>query len=87
MAHPLEDVIRQAEGFVASLFPLMGIALPEPDHTTLSRRGSKLQVKLPSVSTDGPVEILIDSTGLRIVEAPKKRRAKGRGWKASAASG
>jgi len=68
--------LRQAEGFVASLFTLMGIALPVPDHTTVSRRGPGLQVKLPSVSSDGPVEILVDSTGLRIVEARKHRRGR-----------
>ena len=30
--------LRQAEGFVSSLFQLMGLNLPTPDHTTLSRR-------------------------------------------------
>ena len=30
--------LRQAEGFLTSLFRLMGLDLPSPDHTTLSRR-------------------------------------------------
>ena len=32
--------LRQAEGFVASIFRLMKVDLPIPDHTTLSRRSS-----------------------------------------------
>src|SRR5919199_2607653 len=31
--------LRQAEGFVTSLLRLLGLDLPVPDHTTLSRRG------------------------------------------------
>ena len=30
--------LRQAEGFVASVLRLLGLGLPVPDHTTLSRR-------------------------------------------------
>jgi hypothetical protein len=37
---PFHLPLRQAEGFVAAVFNLMGIDLPVPDHTTLSRRGS-----------------------------------------------
>ena len=32
--------LRQAEGFLTSLFHLMGLDLRSPDHTTLSRRGA-----------------------------------------------
>jgi len=38
--------LRQAEGFLTSLFRLMGLDLPAPDHTTLSRRGQLLDVPL-----------------------------------------
>ena len=31
--------LRQAEGFLISMFGLMGVDLPSPDHATLSRRG------------------------------------------------
>ena len=31
--------LRQAEGFVSSVLRLLGLDLPVPDHTTLSRRG------------------------------------------------
>ncbi len=42
--HPL----RQAEGFSRSVFELMGIDLPVPDHTTLSRRNRTLLIRLPN---------------------------------------
>ena len=32
--------LRQTEGFVMSLFHMMKVSLPIPDHTTLSRRSS-----------------------------------------------
>ena len=34
--------LRQTEGFLASIFGIMGLALSVPDHTTLSRRGQSL---------------------------------------------
>ncbi len=37
--------LRQAEGFLASLFGLMGLDLRSPDHTTLSRRGQHLTLR------------------------------------------
>ena len=36
--------LRQAEGFLTSLFHLMGLDLRSPDHTTLSRRGQHLNL-------------------------------------------
>jgi len=38
---------RGAEGFVRSIFQLMRINLPVPDHSTLSKRGQDLKVNLP----------------------------------------
>ncbi len=35
---------RQTEGFLHSLFGMMGIDLSAPDHTTLSRRGQYLDL-------------------------------------------
>jgi DDE family transposase len=43
--------LRQAEGFLQSLFGMMGIDLAAPDHTTLSRRGQLLDVPLRRVTT------------------------------------
>lgn len=46
---------RQAEGFLESLFMLMGIELEVPDHSTLSRRLSKLSIELPVLPKDKAV--------------------------------
>ena len=56
---------RSLEGFVCSLFVMMKIDLPVPDHSTLSRRGKTLQVKLPKKAS-GSLNLVIDSTGLKI---------------------
>src|SRR5918996_4689252 len=68
--------LRQAEGFVAAVLGLMGIDVPVPDHTTLSRRGPALHVRLPAAPGTGTNEILVDSTGLRVVEGKTGRRAR-----------
>lgn len=56
---------RGVEGFVRSLFEVMRIDLPVPDHTTISTRGKKLQVELP-LRAKGRITIVMDSTGLKI---------------------
>lgn len=56
---------RGVEGFVRSLFKLMGVDLPVPDHTTLSTRGKHLQVELPR-RAQGRIRIVIDSSGLKV---------------------
>lgn len=56
---------RGVEGFVRSLFGLMKISLPVPDHSTLSKRGKTLQVKLPKKASGG-LNLVLDSTGLKI---------------------
>lgn len=62
--------LRQTEGLMASIFDLLGAAPGAPDHSTLSRRARSLA----SISTDyrlpdGPVNVLIDSTGLKVFGA------------------
>ncbi len=78
--------LRQTEGFVSSMFELMGLHLDVPDHTTLSRRSKILTVKLRAPRNDGPIDLIIDSTGLSIVGqgqwAAAKHGERGRqGWK------
>lgn len=78
--------LRQSEGFLRSIFKLMGAALNVPDHTTLSRRGAGLDVSLMSRKGIGPIDLIIDSSGLAIVGegewAAVKHGGKGRrGWK------
>ncbi len=54
-------------GFVSSIFELMGLHLDVPDHTTLSRRSKRMKVKLHAQKASGPIDLIIDSTGLSIV--------------------
>ena len=56
---------RGVEGFVRSLFRMMKINLPVPDHSTLSKRGKDLKVNLPK-KTSQSLNIVMDSTGLKI---------------------
>ena len=56
--------LRQTEGLVGSLLELMGLDLPVPDHSTLSRRSRTLTVAPQAAS--GPVNLLVDSTGVKL---------------------
>jgi len=56
---------RSVEGFVRSLFQMMKIDLPVPDHTTLSKRSKTLKVNLPKQSA-GSLNVVMDSTGLKV---------------------
>ena len=78
--------LRQAEGFLTSLFGLMGLDLRSPDHTTLSRRGRHLDLPLRSIPRRAGLQLIIDSTGLSIVGegewAAAEHGGRGmRGWK------
>jgi hypothetical protein len=58
--------LRQTEGLIGSILHLLGLDLPVPDHSTLSRRAEILEVPKPYPSSRGPVHLLVDSTGLRL---------------------
>ena len=78
--------LRQTEGFLHSLFGMMGMDFSAPDHTTLSRRGQHLDLKLDRVLTSNGVHLIVDSTGLSILgegewAAAKHGRHGKRGWK------
>lgn len=53
-------------GFVESVFQLMGVELSVPDHTTISRRLKRLEVKLPVKPSRGKRHVVIDSTGIKV---------------------
>jgi transposase len=57
---------RQTEGLLSSLIELMALPLKAPDHTTLSRRSASLKVKQSTTAVEGPLDIVIDSTGLKV---------------------
>ena len=78
--------LRQTEGFLTSLFQMLGLDLSAPDHTTLSRRGQGLTLALRRVPADAGVHLIVDSTGLSIVGAGEWAAAKHggrgrRGWR------
>jgi hypothetical protein len=56
---------RGTEGFVRSVFQMLKIGLPVPDHSTLSKRSKSLKVKLPR-KTGGSLNLVLDSTGLKV---------------------
>ena len=63
----LRLALRQAEGFACSVLLLLGVALPVPDHTTLSRRGRAFAGRQPRVQAGaGPVHLVLDSTGFEL---------------------
>lgn len=58
--------LRQTTGFVESLLRLAGLAWSVPDFSTLSRRQKSLTVDIPYRGSDGPLHLLIDSTGIKV---------------------
>lgn len=82
--------LRQSEGLLSSVLDMMGLDLPVPDHTTLSRRARTWQPAGRSNDlqhvADGPIHVLVDSTGLKIYGAGRwleeKHGTKSRrGWR------
>ncbi|UWS77820.1 IS5 family transposase [Phaeobacter sp. G2] len=57
--------LRQTAGFVESLLRLVGLDWSVPDFSTLWRRQKTLNVSLPYRGGTGPLNLLIDSTGIK----------------------
>jgi len=78
--------LRRAEAFSRSVLRLLGLALPVPDHMTLSRRGRAFAGWQPRVlASAGPIHLVLDSTGLELFgqgewDAGKHGRAR-RQWR------
>src|ERR671938_1024325 len=77
--------LRQTEGLIASILALLGLDLPVPDHSTLSRRAETLEVPRPKAGC-APVHLLVDGTGLKLCGpgewlAEKHGTKRRRGWK------
>ena len=51
----------QTEGFVESIFDLMGAYLPVPDHSTVCRRVKKLNIVIPVKPTCEGMHLVVDS--------------------------
>jgi hypothetical protein len=68
--------LRQTEGLIASVIELMGLTISAPDHTTVSRRAESLPVTRSAPLPEGPLQVLIDSTGLELYGAGQWLEAK-----------
>ena len=58
--------LRQTTGFVESLLQLVGLDWQVPDFSTLCRRQKALAVNVPYRGSNGPLHLLIDSTGIKV---------------------
>lgn len=59
--------LRQTAGMVANLLGPVGLDWPVPDYSTLCRRQKTLKVLIPYRCTDGPLNLLVDSTGIKFL--------------------
>lgn len=74
---------RQTEGFVGGMLSLVADDLHVPDFTSAAKRAAKLGLALPVLPQRGHVDIVLDSTGLKVFgegewkvrqHGPSKRR-------------
>jgi len=58
--------LRQTTGFVESLLTLVDLDWEVPDYSTLCRRQKTLSVAIGYQSSQGPLNLLVDSTGIKV---------------------
>jgi hypothetical protein len=80
--------LRQTQGLMRSIARLLGVEIAVPDFSTLSRRGNGLTLRpKPKPKSDKPVQLVMDSTGLKIfgegewLEQKHKTKCKRRSWR------
>ena len=57
--------LRQTVGLVESLIRMAGLDWPVPDYSTLCRRQARIGVQIPYRRSGKPLNLLIDSTGIK----------------------
>jgi hypothetical protein len=57
---------RQTEGLARSVIALMGLEIDVPDYSSLAKRAGKLAIDLQRVRRGGPIDLVVDSTGLKV---------------------
>jgi hypothetical protein len=77
---------RQTEGLGRSLVELMEINLAIPDYTSLAKRAAKLGVSLDVRRHTGAIDVVVDSTGLKVFgegewKMRKHGKSKRRTWR------
>jgi IS5 family transposase len=58
--------LRQTEGLIGSILQLLGLDLPVPDFSTLSRRAQALELPAQTRATGGAIHLMVDSSGLKL---------------------
>ena len=58
--------LRQTEGLIGSIIHLLGIELAVPDHSTLGRRAQTVTLPKWTRRHAGPLQLIVDSTGLKL---------------------
>ncbi len=59
--------LRQTTGMVAGLLKIAGLDWAVPDSTTLCRRQKTPAVQIPYRRAEGPLGLLVDSTGIKFL--------------------
>ena len=77
---------RQTEGLGRSLVGLMGAQIEIPDYTSLAKRAEKLGIALEVRKHTGPIDVVVDSTGLKVFgegewKMRKHGKSKRRTWR------
>ena len=57
---------RQTEGLGRALAQMMRATVTIPDYTSLAKRAARLEIALDVASRQGPIDIVVDSTGLKV---------------------
>jgi hypothetical protein len=74
---------RQTEGFIGGILGLIQEGLAVPDFTSAAKRAAKLGIELPLIPRQGNIDVVLDSTGLKVFgegewkvrqHGPSKRR-------------
>ncbi|QDU53847.1 IS5 family transposase [Aeoliella mucimassa] len=70
---------RQTEGFGRSLVAMLGVEAAIPNYSSLAKRASKLNVSLDIANKRGDIDIVVDSTGMKVFgEGEWKMRTHGK---------
>ena len=64
---------RQTEGLGRALVKLLEADVAIPDFTSLAKRAAKLKISLEVIPTTGPIDVVVDSTGLKVFGAGEWR--------------
>lgn len=78
--------LRGTQGFVSGLISMLALTLKTPDYSLLCKRGGKQKVDLLRIPPRGKVDIVVDSSGLKVYgEGEWQVRTHGKGkrrvWK------